>query len=213
MPLNPPPTIDNKLALIVQPLLRTDMTRPALLTFALSIPGTPGIGVAQTTVDDFQTIFNNRFTAILDNEVEALQPTCRLGDGSTTPFEAVASGAIGTGGSTASTLPPQNAVLLKKNTGVGGKKNRGRTYLPFFVDAAHVSESGKLDSTAITAAQTACNNFLSDLHSGPGDLVIANKVFNVPLPPHHVTAINTGPAVTSYVVEVLLATQRRRIRS
>ena len=189
------------------------MSRAALVTFATECTGTPSGALAQTSVNSFQSAFNAHIGNLLDSEVTVDFPTIRLGAGTTTPYEAVANGSSITGGSTSTTVPPNVAVLIKKSTALGGKHNRGRTYIPFLVDVSHVSENGTIDTGTLNTIQTAVTAFFNALTAASIPMCIANKVFNVPLPPHFVTSVNTGPLVTSYVVETLVATQRRRLRS
>lgn len=211
MPLNPPPTIETGLALIVQAMQRSDMSRAAEVTFALNVAGVPDATVAQDAVDDFQANFNATWLAVLDNQVTVGKPTIKLGDGSTTPFEAVAAGAIALGGAAGTKLPPNVALLVKKSTGLGGRANHGRTYFPFVLENPQVNENGTIVGASQAALQTVADAFLAQLTADGEPMCIAHKQFNVPLPPHFVTHITTGPLVTSYTVEQLIATQRRRL--
>jgi hypothetical protein len=214
MPLNPPPTIFTGLGLITQPLLRTDMTRAAQVTFAcLDLTGGTA-AAAQDMVDDFQANFNANMAPNIDNEVQIQPPTIRMGNGTTVPFEAVAAGATIAGGAAETSPTPNVAVLIKKSTGFGGKANRGRTYMPWFVDVSRVFENGTLDPVYTAAIQVHLSAFLAQLSADGTQMVIANKIFNTPLPPHYVTHITTTTnPVLSYNVEGIVATQRRRVRS
>jgi hypothetical protein len=211
MPLNPPPTIENGLGLISQQLLRSDMTRAAEVTFAITASGVMGPSVAQDSIDDFQANFNATFGSVMDGQVLVLAPTIRLGDGSDIPFEATASGVVINGGSPGTFMPPSVALLLKKTSGIAGKTHRGRSYFPFMLPTSVVSENGTVDPTEVNAINTIAATFLAQLVTDVIPLVIPNKVFNTPLPPHHVTAINTGPLVAQYLAESKIATQRRRL--
>ena len=213
MPLHPSPEIDSGLALVVQPLLRSDLPRPALLTFAFKDVTPPSTGSAQTFINFFQTTFNSRFQAQLDTEVSIQLATCKVGDGSSTPFEATATGALTNGTGAISPPPPNCALLIKKSTGVAGKKNRGRTYVPWSVDMSHVSETGVLDNAFLAAEQVHLDGFLADFVGNGTPMVIANKVLSSPTPPNYVTNIHVGAEVLTYKLENQLATQRRRLRS
>jgi hypothetical protein len=211
MALNPPPTIETNLALITQSLLRSDMSRAAQLTFAFHTSGTPGVPLALFVVNAFQTAFNARIAPAIDSNVTIEQPFVRLGDGSATPYEELATGASIVGGNAGTYAPPNVACLCKKVTGSGGKKNRGRTYIPFILPVTAVSENGTVDPGTATALNTRLANFMSDMVASTSPMVIANKTYNQPLPPHYVTAITYGPTVSSWSVEPLIATQRRRL--
>lgn len=211
MPLNPPPIISAGLALLEQPLLRSDMSRAAMVTFAINVTGTPSVALAQTTVNDFQTAFNTYLGPNFDSEVSLLQPTVRLGALSTVPFEAVATGAVVTGGTSGNFVPPNVACLVKKTTGLGGRENRGRMYLPFFLPQGAVNENGTILSGSLASVQTAVHNFFFALSATPYTPCLAHRVYNTPHPPHYVTEITTGSSVTAMTAEPIIATQRRRL--
>lgn len=211
MPLNPAPTIDAGLILVSQRLARTDMSRVAEVTYSLATAGAVDASVAEDAADDFFANFVATFGTILDSEV-LIQPTIvRLGDGSDTPFEAVAAGAAVAGGNAELMVPVNCAVLIKKLTALGGKANRGRTYMPFALTATDCSENGTILGTRVTADQTVADTFLAQLATDTTPMIISHRVFNTPLPPHFVTAITVGPLVTSYKVEGQIGTQRRRL--
>lgn len=58
--------------------------------------------------------------------------------------------------------PPNVAVVLSWRTAVGGRQNRGRTYLPS-VPIQWIQDSGQLDPTERAAYQTAGNDLIADL--------------------------------------------------
>lgn len=216
MPLNPPPTIQDGLCLITQRLLRSDMTRAAQVDMAFRSTLTTSPTNALNIVNKFQAQFNADLALDLDSEVTCLAPSIRMGDGTTTPTEAVASGATTTGANAATYPPPQVAVLVKKLTPFGGKRNRGRLYMPFWVTSGAVSENGTITGGDVTTKQTRMASFLAgmaDISIGGIALVmvIANKTINHAVTPPAVTAITTGPDVTALSVESLVATQRRRL--
>jgi|ERR1700681_4508308 len=211
MPLNPPPTIELGLGLIVQGLLRSDMTRAAEVTYALNVAGVPSVAVAQDAVDDFSNNFQATWGTVLDTDVTMLAPTIKLGDGSTTPFEAVSAVPVALGANITAVVTPNVAVLMKKTSGLGGRQNRGRTYMPFALDANVVNENGTIPAVNVASYTSLGMAMLAQLTLDGEPMVIAHRVFNVPLAPHYVTAIHTGPLVTAYNCESTIATQRRRL--
>lgn len=213
MELNPPPTIQGGLVLITQSLLRSDMSRAALVTCAVTTVGPLNLATLQDVVDDWQANWNSNITPAIDSNVTLAPPFAVMGTGTTVTVQAVASGAAVVGGNAGTYAPPNCALLVKKNTGVGGKANRGRMYIPFILPTTAVAENGTLDPGTVTAVNVRLANFLAQLVTDSTPMVISNKVFNVPLPPHYVTQINAGPAVGSFVAEGVVATQRRRVRS
>jgi len=211
MPLNPPPLIAMNLGLIVQGLKRSDQSRTAEVTFAVDVIAGASSANAQDAIDDFQANFNAQWASIIDTDVTILQPTIKLGDGTSVPYEAIAAGATAVGGDVTAKVPANSAALIKKSTGFGGRFNHGRTYFPFLLDQNSVSENGTVDGATITAINGVAATFLAQLTTDGTAMVIAQKVFNAPLAPHYVTHINMGNPVTSYAIEPLIGTQRRRL--
>lgn len=211
MPLHPPPTIQNHLGLITQPITRLDTSHVAQVTFAVDVGG--GLTALQA-VTAFQTAFNTTMTVQLDTDCTAQKPTILLGDGTNAPAEATAANAAIPGSNADAILPSNVSVLFKKRTGFAGKHNRGRTYFPWMVANSLVTEVGGISPAEVTALQTAGSAFLAALLAAQVPMVIANKTL-VTTPPDtkpHVTHIGGSTAVTAYLVESTIATQRRRLR-
>lgn len=202
--------IQNNLALFTQPLTHSGVGRQAVLTFASNVAG--GL-TAQQAVDAFFVAFKARFTARFDTNVTLEKPSVNLGVGSTTPFQAVAAGATAVGTNSIVSLSPQICMLARKRSAVGGRKNRGRTYFPWTMATADVTEGGNIIAATVTAQQAALTGFLADLAAANIAMVIANKVLSPGINPgsFYVSAIDTGPTVTSYICESIIATQRRRL--
>jgi hypothetical protein len=115
----------------------------------------------------------------------------------------VASSSLNRPGTLATTVPPSNlAMLVTKVTGQGGRKNRGRMYIPTaMLFETEVDHSGRMAAGTVTAWQNKWNAFLNRLqtdalqpwlfHSDPADI---------------------PTLITAFKVESLAATQRRRMR-
>lgn len=103
---------------------------------------------------------------------------------------------------TGESLPPNVCVLVRKNTALGGRAGRGRLYLPS-VPEAEVNEAGELVEAYMDGVQTAFDEFFDELGSlaVPGVLLHgAGSPLSVPTP------------LTSFSVQAVCATQRRRLR-
>lgn len=104
------------------------------------------------------------------------------------------------------TVPVNSAFLVKKGTALGGRRHRGRWYLPpAWIGEDLIGAGGAISITsAYTTLQSRLTAYLAAiaalqfpmylLHGGPGDFV----------PP--------PTLVTSLTLQPLLATQRRRMR-
>lgn len=119
----------------------------------------------------------------------------------------VATHAAGVAGGTAHSAATVNtAFLFKKTTGLGGRKNHGRMYLPG-VSEQDVDVLGIVAGSKITALTTAFGNFISALI---GAHMSVQLLHNGPT-----ADPSLGPApttVTDMTVEDTAATQRRRMR-
>lgn len=97
---------------------------------------------------------------------------------------------------------PQNvALLVKKNTGLTGRKNRGRAYLPpCYVDEGGINDNGIILAATLTTLNTRLATFYTAMIANLNSLVILHSDGSTP----------TGLA--SFVLEAQVATQRRRLR-
>lgn len=106
-------------------------------------------------------------------------------------------------GSTAGTragsnAPPSNcSLLMSKRSGLAGRENRGRMFMPpFLLEESSVNQAGEF---TVGNLQDSANDFLVQLALG------------IPMVILH-TGVETPTPVTTLVVRGRLATQRRRMR-
>lgn len=94
---------------------------------------------------------------------------------------------------------PNVAILVQKNTGFGGRKNKGRWYLPGVAENV-VDNSGRLGSTFLENLTIACSNFVGTLTTEA-------------LVPVVLHSDETGPTeIETMVPASIVATQRKRLR-
>lgn len=98
------------------------------------------------------------------------------------------------------------ALLIQKNTGLGGRSNRGRMYLPGIAEAA-IDEGGVVESGYLSSAQTVATQFLNEL-SAPD----SSPHIQSPMVVLHSSGSEAPPQVLSLVVSSVMATQRNRQR-
>jgi hypothetical protein len=100
---------------------------------------------------------------------------------------------------------PNTAVLIKKVTASGGRRNRGRMYVPGFGLRSLITPAGLIDPSYLADFNTNLSNFLEDVNAGTGFSATNLGVLHSRPP--------SAPAViTSLVAEAKVATQRRRLR-
>lgn len=101
--------------------------------------------------------------------------------------------------------PPQNcAMLVKKKTALAGRRNQGRLYMPpSHLGEGQVNSAGVLDTAVVTSWQGRWNAFFADSQAGGNyELVLL----------HSLPGLGDVIPLTSFVVDPVLATQRRRLR-
>jgi hypothetical protein len=99
--------------------------------------------------------------------------------------------------------PPANCcILLTKITALGGRRNRGRTYIPAgWLFENEVDASGRIQPAAAGAMETRMNNWLAALTLEDVQPVL-----------FHSSAPTTPTPIIGYAASTLIGTQRRRIR-
>lgn len=112
-------------------------------------------------------------------------------------------------GADADEVPPPNvACLIRKGTGFGGRRNRGRMYLPCYVDESTVDDRGLI----LTAAITALNTVLFDWNVAITTIVTTNVTDTKMVILHSTGAGTPTPQVFSLTAQPIVATQRRRLQ-
>lgn len=100
------------------------------------------------------------------------------------------------------TCPVNCSMLVQKRTGLGGRRLRGRMYLPAgFLPQNQVDNNGFITSLWSGQLQTDLTSYLENL-----------VLQLCPMAIHHSTPPFDGTMVTQLAVQPLIATQRRRLR-
>lgn len=103
---------------------------------------------------------------------------------------------------TSAGVSPNTALLVTKNTADGGRGGRGRAFMPGLAEA-DVDTDGGIDSTYLAVAQAQWADFGVAFFFGGAPLVVL----------HSAGSPITDPSpITSFTVQSLAATQRRRLR-
>lgn len=95
--------------------------------------------------------------------------------------------------------PSNCTYLLKKNTALGGRKGRGRMYIPGVTESL-VGSDGVLTSATVSSLNSEAADFLGTLAFLGHTMVVLHTDATTPTP------------VTSLVADSTVATQRRRLR-
>ncbi len=202
-------------------LRHTSQQRSAEMTFGLAPDPTQTNPV--NIANNILAVFVSRISPILDNEVRIEGVTVRLGQPSGDPAVGSSTTEASNGAGNASTPPPNVAVLVRKLTGLGGRRNRGRMYFPWGVNEASVSEAGIISAGDLAVINTAWEGFRADVaaHADLGPVVILHDSsrYTVTHPTSsqklvtRTTVVPPAPTtVTAFSVDSRVATQRRRLR-
>lgn len=183
---------------VLIPFQQATLARSAAITFGVDVSG--ATGTQQAICDEIQASFMANLGLIIDSSVTIGPVKMSFGqDGA----EAVAAqGTVSNpGGRALVSTPPQVAVLVKKTTALGGRRNRGRFYLPWAVASGSIGETGTLVGTEQTALQTKATAFRTQLAATPSP---------TPMVLLHQVGSTTPTLVTALTVDARGATQRRR---
>ena len=99
--------------------------------------------------------------------------------------------------------PPNCALLVHKRTARGGRRGRGRLFMPWFLNEAKVTSSGMIDASEQVSLQTPFNVWFADLATRGIPMVLLHQGGDTPPGPPNL--------VTSLAVDPMNSTQRRRL--
>jgi hypothetical protein len=98
------------------------------------------------------------------------------------------------------------ALIITKNTGLGGRWNKGRMFWPSVNESA-ITPVGALADAYRTGTQTGFNNWRTEITGLPGTYNLSE------LSLFHDESLGIAPTpIVSFVVEPVIGTQRRRLR-
>lgn len=129
------------------------------------------------------------------------------------------SSVIVAGTQVAASAAPNTSFLIRKSTTLGGRRGRGRMYLPG-VPETNVDDAGLLAGAAVSAINTDLGAFLINMTTEGLPLMLEHFpktewVLNENQQPRRVPVAGTVPNPTQVVgltVDPTVATQRRRLR-
>lgn len=186
-------------AQIVVPHLLTGYTREALCIWGVEFNTAPGDYVGWA--DEFLGIYIGSIGAQIDSQVTIGPVRLIVGQDGGDPLTYVGE-ATAVGGAARDSITPALAAMFSKNTTTGGRRGRGRSFVPWSVSDTNVTENGTLQPAARTALQAAANSFLD----GVATLLATPVVL-------HGTGISAPPEpspIGSLTVNGIIRTQKQR---
>lgn len=172
------------------------------------IADTDGLTDAVLTADKVTQNYLDTWGVLTDAGVAIGPTTIQVGVGSGAPVSFV--GTLSDEGAIATEVLPSNcAALVSKTTFTGGRRGRGRMFIPWTLAEGAVNEVGQISSTALANQQTAADDFLAAL-AAAGPSSDATPMFLL-----HNSEGETPPGspseVTALTVSPLIGSQRRRL--
>lgn len=154
---------------------------------------------AQTNADEVSVITGTFLRDVIGNDYTFNGCTFTVGnDGGNIVWESVAGQGAGTTG--AAQVPQNTATLFRKTSTTGGRKGRGRMYVPG-VNELVVGSNGMLTTTYVAAANADAATF-----------IISLAISNNPMVILHEDPLDAPSVVTNLICQPKVATQRRRLR-
>jgi hypothetical protein len=176
------------------------MSRHAALTFGVQPSATDPITVCNNVAS--AVLGATGLEAMMDNDVTITTIRASLGtDGSEDIVGETSHNTICDGVFAAP--PPNVAVLLHKRSTRGGRRGRGRMFVPWAMSEGDVDEVGNVATARVTQLQNLANSFLAALTTYGVPMVILHNPGK--------TVQGAPNVVTSLTVDRLVATQRRRL--
>jgi hypothetical protein len=179
---------------------RGDMTRMAYVTF--------GVAVGSLTMGQVVTGLVSTYAgagglaAMIDNSAAITQTRVSYGTASNEDTVAV-DGTNVAGTKSIIGPPPSVCLLIHKQSDRGGRRGRGRMFLPNAIANADLAENGTLLSASVTALTTAFNLWVAKIATANLPMAILHSPGK--------TAPGSPNLVTSFSIDKIVGTQRRRL--
>lgn len=178
----------------------TSLPRSAQVTYGLKLLGAPDTPDPEDLAADTHQEWYDRWKNRMPTTCDLVKTRVKYGPTDSGPFAEFT--ATLTGLSAQPPDSPQVAVLVTKQTALGGRSNRGRWFLPFLPEVS-TNSGGVLAAADQAAYQAAADAWLTgvDILDGVDKVVLLHN------------AEEQAPTeITALVVNNQVATQRRRLR-
>lgn len=177
----------------------TAYNRPAVTTWGIELSG--GATDPDVVAQQQWSIYAANMGPQIDSTVTIRDCRVAIGQDGGDPILGFSTGTTA-GGRSAESTPPALALMITKRTNSGGRRGRGRIYIPWALADTAVAENGAIAGAALTAWGNAASAWLSTLATANRDMVVL-----------HGSGLTVPPAptpVVSLVVNPTIRTQRRR---
>lgn len=187
----------------------TALPTGAAITFQVNHQ--PSGGAPVDTGNAILTAWNAHIDSTIAADVTLADIHVKYGPIEDGPFAVVAANSVGS--DTAGADSPNVALLVRKNTTMGGRKGMGRMYVPG-LGQTRVTNAGVVQASDLTVRETAWDNFHNALSTAGIPMALAHSAGTyVNKAGETVTLPEINPStVTGLTVQGTAATQRRRLR-
>jgi len=151
-----------------------------------------------TIANDVLTSWTANVKPLFCNDISLTSILVKNGPNATGPSALLGVGVAYSG--VGLTLPGNVAVLVRKNTGLGGRHGRGRLYHPGVFTGILNADADTIAPASVTAMANGFQQFFDDIQTAGHTPVLLHSDATAPT------------VVTGIAVESVVATQRRRIR-
>lgn len=184
----------------VLPIRNTASSHVATVTFGVDVSGVGGDYV--TAADAITAEWDSDIASEMDFNTVTGPCVLSVGQDGGPPL-AVSGSTTSAGGSVHTSPPPQVALIIKKLSGTGGRRGRGRFFVPWLLATADVNEGGFIDPSRVTTFTTAFGVFLAGLAASGPPMVLLHS--------DGISAAGDPSPITALVADNLVGTQRRRL--
>jgi len=182
------------------------MPRSAFITFGVNPPAEDPGATAASLVAAFSSA--GSLFSVIDSQVTMIATRVSQGTDGGGDLVGASSQPVACT-ETMLSLPPNCAFLVHKTTARGGRRGRGRMYVPWAIQGTECDEAGLISAPRVTKMTNAITAWSAAVNSLVGPLVLLHRESgeevtkpSVPGPPNN---------VTGHRVDNRLATQRRRL--
>lgn len=178
----------------------------AAVTYGIGLTFAAGLDAIAAEVHD---AYGDIFMVETTSDVSLLSTLVKAGPNDVGPFFEFTG--IVTGTEPGDQESPGAALLIHKVTAIGGRRSRGRFYLPGAA-GTDFGDNGAVQPAAVTKWQNAANAFLTRIvaHLGITDMYLLHSESSPDT--ENPTPVPVPTVITNLVVDSLQATQRRRLR-
>jgi hypothetical protein len=190
---------------ILIPMKHAGTPRPAAITVGAALPELTFI--TDTYCDAVLAEWQTAFGSQTDSHLTVGPIKVQVGESDGTSYT-VEGESTYTGTSSADKLPSNCAVIVEKVTARGGRRGRGRVYMPWWINEGNVDETGNIPLASRTPIKTAWDTFAAAMTAGPGAFTASPLVL---LHSAGSTAVPDPDPITGFVVDPIIGSQRRRL--